>query len=225
MSRIVAQALAVAGVAEPGGVAFTTEPAKCRQPVQIGVGQPGAELRVEYLYFPGDGLGNQPGPGQHVHQSGEALIGLVRRQVQVYVGNGVVGTCVVAPAPLADPARQLACLGIAGRTQEQGMLEQVGQAAAVVGLVQVAHSHRADQALQARVGHFRCSDPQPAWQLHLLQAAARRQPRAAGRVIVERGRGVHWRQNTRDSCTLRRVSASMARVAVSASRRAASIKW
>ncbi len=109
--RVVAQRAAVAGMAAAGRMPFVTEPAECRQPVQVGVGQPGAELRVEHCYLVGDALVGQAWRGEHVHQPCQTLVGVGGRQVQVDIGNAFVGAGVVASAPFTHPARELAGIG------------------------------------------------------------------------------------------------------------------
>src|SRR5690606_24247057 len=105
---------AVAGMAAPGRVVGPEESAQGGEAVQGRVGQPRPELRLEDVDLPGEAVGVEARLTEQVDESAQPLVGGLRRQVEVDVGDALVGVGVVAATLLADPGGELALGGGAG---------------------------------------------------------------------------------------------------------------
>src|SRR5690554_3237211 len=130
-----------------GGVALTAQLTQCGEPMQGGVGQAGLKLGIQYPDLMGDAFRLETGSGQYIHQSNQPFFARLGGKMQVEVGGVFIGASVITPAVLTNPTCQLAGARKIGRAQKQGVLKQVGQAAILIRLIQIAYTDSADQAL------------------------------------------------------------------------------
>ena len=126
-------------------VAWVEQLTQRGQAVQGRVGQARSKLGFQHRDLIAYGSRVEARPSEQVDQSRHALIGSVHRQMQMDVGGSFYGAGIVTAALGADPAGQLTLAGPAMAAQEEPVFQQVSEATAIRGVVEITCGDRPHQ--------------------------------------------------------------------------------